>query len=208
MEVEKWAELQERVFALYDQGRLCEALEVAGSAAEIFPEKVARTSYWRACLCSLLGETQKALAILEEAVNHGIWWSEATLMNEPDLAPVRNAPQFQEIVLTCKRLGVAAQNAARPQLMILPPGNAESASPPPLLMALHSRGSNAPELAPYWQPAAGAGAVVAIPQSSQMYSKDEFCWDDRNRAAAELMWAYEEVRDSHRFDPHRVVLAG
>jgi len=208
MEAKNWAEIQDRVITLYGQGRLREALEAANSAAEIFPERATRTSYWRACLYSLLGETQEALAILEKAVANGIWWSETTLLNESDLAPIRDTPEFREIVLACKHLSAAAQEAARPQLIVLPPRKAEGASPPPLLMALHSRGSDAQKFAPYWQPAADAGVVVAIPQSSQVCAKDEFCWDDEDKAATEVTWAYEKMRDSYRFDPSRLVLAG
>jgi hypothetical protein len=186
MQSNDWTDLQDRVFTLHGQGRLREALEAADRAARSFPQRPTRTAYWRACLHSLLGETREALVVLREAVGHGIWWSESTLMNESDFAPIRDLPEFHDILRACKDMAAAAERASRPQLTILPPGKVEGATPPPLLIALHSRGANSRQFAPRWEAAVDAGMVVAVPQSSQVYATSEEC----------------------RFDPDRVVLAG
>lgn len=90
MDVHAFQELQSRVFDLRAQGRFRDALEVAVLAAEKFPEKITKTAYWMACLYSRLGETGKALGILNEAVREGAWWSEAAFLSDPDFEAVRN----------------------------------------------------------------------------------------------------------------------
>jgi predicted esterase len=208
MELNDWTDLQDHVMTVYAQGRPREALEAADRAARVFPDMSTRTAYWRACLHSLLGETREALAILREGVGHGIWWSESTLMNESDFAPIRDFLEFQDILRVCKDMAAAAQRASRPQLMILPPRKVESPTSPPLLMALHSRGANSRQFAPRWEAAVDAGMVVAVPQSSQMCATDEYCWDDEDKAAGEVAWAYARASEECRFDADRVVLAG
>jgi hypothetical protein len=49
-----------------------------------FPDRWADTLYWRACLTAVIGDREVALRLLEEAVEHGCWWSEAALRGEPD----------------------------------------------------------------------------------------------------------------------------
>jgi predicted esterase len=193
---------------LYAQGRLREALEAADRAARDFPERATKTAYWCTCLHSLLGETQEALPILREATDHGIWWSESTLMKESDFAPIRDLPEFRDIMRASKDMAAAAERTSLPQLVSLPPRKIEGGRPPPLLMALHSRGANARQSAPRWEAAADAGVVVAVPQSSQMSAADEYCWDDELKAARDVAWAYARALEEHRFDPDRVVLAG
>lgn len=220
-------ELQEQLFDLYAHGRLREALEVATRAAERFPENAARTSYWRACLRSCLGEAGKAIALLEDAVREGAWWSEATLNGDPDFDSIRHTPEFQEIVRECALLHATAQEAARPELLVVMPearegvGSAPQPQPqpqlqplsqpgvlPPLLILLHSRGANAQRFARFGKVAARAGILVAVPQSSQVCGKDEFCWDDEGLAEREVSSAYSKVAEAHRFDAGRVILAG
>lgn len=122
-------------------------------------------------------------------------------MNESDFAPIRDLTELRDIMRACKDMGAAAERASRPQLMILPSREIESATPPPLLMALHSRGTNSRQFAPRWEVAVDAGVVVAVPQSSQVFATDEYCWDDEGKAAGEVAWAYARASEECRFDP-------
>ena len=208
MSVEDWTEIQDSVFTLYGQGRLREALAEADGAALAFPDRLTRTSYWRACLHSVLGETHEALDVLKDAVDRGAWWSDVTLRNEVDLASVRDLPEFQTILRVCADLNAAAAGKSRPELVILQPNRVEGASLPALLLALHSRGATAQAFARNWEPAVDSGVMVAIPQSSQMCASDQYCWDDEAKAAVEVEQVYARVAKECRFDPDRVVLAG
>ena len=208
MSIQDWSEVQDRVFALYGEGKLKEALTEADRAARDFPDRLTRTSYWRACLHSLLGEKGEALGILQDAVDRGAWWSEATLKSEEDLASLRDLSEFQAILRAFVDLSAAAAGKARLELAIVQPKRTGSASLPPLLLALHSRGATAPAFARNWESAADGGVVVAVPQSSQMCASDQYCWDDEAKAAVEVEQAYARLAEECRFDPDRVILAG
>lgn len=203
-----FADLQERLFDLYAHGRLREALEVAAHAAERFPENTAKTSYWRACLHCCLGEADEAIAVLEDAVRHGAWWSEETLMRDSDFDSIRSTPAFQVIVRECARLHAIAQEAAGPDLLVLTPPAPGRGELAPLLIALHSRGGNARTFGRFWDAVLASGIMVALPQSSQVCGKDEFCWDNESLAESEVASTCSRVAEAHRFDPGRVILAG
>lgn len=85
-----------RLTGLYLEGRLDEALALAGELEERFPDRRASMSHARACLHGALGETKRALSVARHAVRRGWWWSERNIA-DPDLDAVRPDPEFQAI---------------------------------------------------------------------------------------------------------------
>lgn len=197
----------QQVLTLYRQGKYREALEVAKQAWHDCPEHGGDVLWWLACLYSRTGELEKSLEALREALKRGYWWHEQLLLGDPDLEPLYSHAGFQEILAESKSRQRAAQAQARPELVVLTPPNLQL-EPPPLLITLHARGGNARDFAPYWEPILAHGWLLAVPQSSQVFSHNGFCWDNREQAQRELAEAFEKIRSTYAFDLNRVVLAG
>jgi alpha/beta hydrolase fold len=209
-------EFSKRVSDLHLAGRFHEALEVARAAA-ILAQRVparldwaARTSYWIACLQSCLGDVDQALDTLQEALQHGLWWPQKALLENPDLGLLREQAhgraEFAALVTEAGRLQSAAQAMTKLQVLVFSPDRVDETSP--LLLALHMRLANAEDAAVQWMAAVSAGLVLAVPQSSQVAGVNAFCWDDMPRAAQDLATVYTQLREAHTFDPDRVIVAG
>lgn len=196
----------EEVFALHEAGRYRDALAKVADVSAAYPERAEKTSYWRACLHTLLGEPETAIAVLENGIARGLWWAPDMLARDPDLVGLRGRADFAEIVkISEERLG-AARSIARPALQVEHPDSADESSP--LLIALHSRLRDPKDLNDRWRVATAHGVTVAFPRSSQQLGMNSFGWDDRERAQQEIAEAYRTLASSERFDPARVVIGG
>jgi pimeloyl-ACP methyl ester carboxylesterase len=189
-----FAETEARVLTLYGAGKFDEALEVARRAATEFPDRVAFTSYWAACLEGAKGKPDAAARSLEEALDDGAtWWGPELLLSEDDLAALRGRPDFEEIVGECERRAAAARAGAHVQGEIFEPAASERDG---LLVALHGRTGNLADSAPHWRGAAAAGITTIVLQSSQMVGSGMHCWDDlgtaMNDVAVALRSAFSE----------------
>jgi hypothetical protein len=209
-------EFSKRVNDLHLAGRFHEALEVARAAATLAqrvparPDWAARTSYWIACLQSCLGDADQALQTLQEALQHGLWWPQKALLENPDLGPLREQAhgraEFAALVAEAGRLQSEAQAMAKPEVLVFSPEYVDETSP--LLLALHMRLANAEDTAVQWMTAISAGLVLAVPQSSQVAGVNAFCWDDIPRAAQDLAAVDTQLRETHTFGPDRIIVAG
>jgi predicted esterase len=204
---EKFSDYQKRLFRLYSKRKYQEALAIAEEAAKRFPEREGRTVYWRACLLCRLDRPDEGLEVLQEGLKRGHWWFMRQLTEDADLSPIKDRPEFQEIVEECGHRQKAAQAQARPQLKVVePPGGSTKESP--LIVALHWAGGNAEDFADYWQAALEEGWLVALPQSSQICYEDGFWWEDREKDRREVLDAFKQVQQDYAFDSGKVVLAG
>lgn len=191
-ERERFLAVNDRVFALYGEGRLPEALAVVEETSAELPGWRSRTIYWRACLLSLLGRPDEAMAALRSGLDAGLWWRPDWLTTDQDLEPLWDLPEFAEIVSASER-GQAAANSGRserPEIRMFRP----SGEPRGLLVALHMYGVTAGESAPHWQPATEEGFVVAVPESTTAQADGRPCWDDDETASRDVAWAIEEAR--------------
>lgn len=81
---------------LIEQGRYAEAEEYYRRAITLDPRQT-KPFYNLACLYSLMGRTQEAVEALDDAITRdGIMRHEAA--NDPDLAAIRETPEFQRLV--------------------------------------------------------------------------------------------------------------
>ena len=199
---------RDQIFDLYNVRKYREALAVAFQAKEKFPERRAKTSYWIGCLKSRLGESEEALQTLEKASKDGIWWPEQALMMEPDLEPLQGRSEFKVIIAESQRLKQRALSTAKPGVLVLTPRNFSPEERHSLVIALTPRVGQPGEFAEHWNGARNQGFLLAVPQSSQPISSEEYCWDDLERSEHDVAWAYKQVRDKYNIDPAKVILAG
>ena len=119
------------------------------------------------------GAVDQAVATFDTGLALGLWWDPAALQGDPDLAALRDRPDFQSVLTACLDRQRAARAAAKPDLLVFPPEHPDQSSP--LLIVLHDRGNNAHDDAMHWMPVVAAGFLLAVPQSSQLSGTDAYC---------------------------------
>lgn len=192
------------VFRLYGERRYPEALTLARDASGRFPDRRATTSFWIACLLSLMGEHDDAVAVLADGIERGEWWSEGRLRGDPDLAPLQGRADFDAVVDAARRRQAA--NPSRPALELLRP----STQPRGFVIALHGAGGTIESTAAQWQHATELGYAVGIPLSSQRSASDDDRrgWDAVDLAAQEVEDARDRLARQLELDPERAIFAG
>jgi predicted esterase len=200
-------ESSERMFNLYRQERYADALAAAEELAKEFPEQKTNIVFWEICLLSCSGRVADALTAMSHALEDGLWWSEAQLRNDGDLAPLQGLPEFEKMMSQCKERQAAAQGSQTPVLEIFEP-ETKQAGCYPLLIALHGRGSSVSLDKYFWMPVTKLGWLLALPQSSQLGSPNSYIWDDAEITEAEIVAHFAEIIQKYPIDLERVVLAG
>jgi predicted esterase len=192
------------VFRLYGERRYPEALTVARDASGRFPDRRATTSFWIACLLSLMGEHDDAVAVLAGGIERGEWWGEGLLRGDRDLAPLQGRADFDAVIDAARRRQAA--DRSRPALNVLRPSTAQRG----FVIALHGAGGTIESVAAQWQHATELGYVVGIPLSSQRATSDDDRrgWDDVDLAAHEVADARDHISRELELDVERVIFAG
>jgi predicted esterase len=204
-----FATLFERMQADYRDGNYAAALELASQGFERFPEQRALLTYWRITMCARLGQEEDSLALLEQALADGLWYSETLLRRSPSLAALQGQEEFEELVALNRDIQEKDKEHAYPMIILRTQGRCRKGGRPcPLLLALHDHASNAQEATPFWQAAASAGWLTAVLQSSQAMWKGAYVWDDREAAAQEIQEHYYRLQNQYAVDTDRTVIAG
>jgi len=198
---------QTEVFRFYLEKKYADSLRVASEAAEQFPDKTARTSFWIACLNARLGRLDEALEALTEGLRKGAWWHEDTL-GDADLDPIRRTPEFDRIKKECYNLKSVSAKVAKPDLLVMDPRVSGTESWP-VLIVLHQRGGDSPsQTSREWSSVLQRGFGLAVPWSSQVYDPDRRCWDNLEIAEKDMMWTYSQLSKHKGVDLEKVVFGG
>jgi predicted esterase len=203
----EFTEFRNDVFALYHRGEFQQALDAVLAARPLFPEERNSLVFWQACFHALLAAPGQALSDLQEGLAAGEWWHPNMLQNDSDLASLQELGEFREILATCARRHAEAQKTVSPERIAFPPP-APHAPPYPVLLALHGMGSRASFDAQEWLPAADLGWLVALPQSSQLFSPGRFHWTDAALAEQELHGHWQALQEAGIARPDSLVLGG
>jgi predicted esterase len=194
------------VFQLYEANDYSAAFDYVTREAGHFPEQAHRTTFWRACLANCLGQTAAALQILQDWSAAGYWVAEKRMRDEPDLQSLNGLPEYEAIVAISRERHKAAEAEETPKLVVfLPEQQAESY---PLLIALHGNGDNAKDTVPHWHAAVAQGWILAVPQSSQIYTPDGYVWSDRERATHEIQEHYAALTQEYPINADKVIIGG
>lgn len=155
------------------------------------------------------GRPKEALDALQEAFATGCRYKAQWLTGDPHLESLLKDQRFIKVVKKLDERYATDAKAARSDLLTRAPKDEPPATGRPLLVALHGNNSNARETARYWSTATADGWVVAIPQSSEIGSSPEsFTWNDRARTRTEVEAHIVRVKELHRIDDKRIVIAG
>ncbi len=192
---------------LIGKGALADAQALVDREGDAFPRQAARIRLWRMGLACRMNDIPQALQLFDMALARGGWLPESWLRAEPDLAPLRETPEFERMLRLSQQREAAAHFESIPRLLTLRPET--GAVPPyPLLIALHGNFRSASASVEHWHAAAAAGWQVALPQSSQIFVPDSYIWDDLDRGVREVQEHYRALCDRADVDCGRVVLAG
>lgn len=198
-------ELTDALVHLYDQRKYAEALELVEQNADHFPVQRARTTFWRMCLLSLSGRPNDMISLFRQGLDSGLWWAEQQFVVETDFDPVRELPEFQQLVAESERKCAEMQEQVKPDRTLLLP---DTTGELPLLIALHGRNGNKDQNIEYWDVARRRGWLVLLPQSRQALFEGAYCWDNREQGLNDILLHVEEIMQTHNIDRQHVVIGG
>jgi predicted esterase len=194
------------LFAAYGSGEYARGLAIARAAHGECHDEHAKTWFWQACMHSLMGDTEEAMAALRKGLDEGVWWSPRMLDGEPDLDQLRDTPGFMAVREECGQRWNRAQSVSRPECLVIAPPTVPWASRS--LFLIHWRGDTASGFSTYWRPLVDEGWTLIVPQSSQVHDSASFCWDDTESALAELRQHLDDCRRKRGLVPSEMVFAG
>jgi len=180
-ERERYHAVTDEVFASYAEGRHAEALERVRQAMPALPSWRADLSHQAACLLAASGHPREALDELRAAFGEGAWWHRRILVDDDDLAPLRDLDGYADLVERSHARALEAADTTRSPLVARPPG-----TPVGLLVTLHGAGDDASGAARQWQAAVDAGFVLVAVESSQRSTPRYRSWPDPALAARDL----------------------
>lgn len=199
-------ELTNELMRLYPQGKYAEALEIIEQNADRFPLQAARTTYWRMCLLSISGRLDDMLSLFRHGLDSGLWWAEDQFAVDTDFDPVRELPEFKRLVAESNHKCIEMQTQVKPDRSLLLPDDTSGTLP--LLIALHGRNGNKDSNLEFWEVARRRGWLVLSPQSRQSLFEGSYCWDNSEKGLQDILYHVEEIIQTHRIDPKRIVIGG
>ncbi|MFQ5689900.1 MAG: type IV pilus biogenesis/stability protein PilW [Gemmatimonadota bacterium] len=79
-----------------EAGRFDAMLAADGPSWNVYD--AASRIYWRGCIAALLGERERAVSLLREALAAGLPWTLDSIHGGPDLEPLRDYQPYRELV--------------------------------------------------------------------------------------------------------------
>jgi predicted esterase len=203
--MESFEDLRAALFAAHASGDYDRGLRITLRAHEACPQEHASTWYWQACMLSLLGMTGEALDALRTGLEEGVWYSPAMLDEDSDLDALRPLQAFAEVRAECARRLREKAAAARPECIVLSPASLAVRS---TLVALHQRSQSARAFTRHWAPLVDVGWTLVVPESSQPFGSDTFCWDDHDLALRDIRRQLDECAGRRGISLEGMVIAG
>jgi predicted esterase len=199
-------ELTDKMFLLYAEGKYADALQLVEQNTDRFPEQAARTTFWKMCLLSLSARSEDVLSVFRKGLEAGLWWAE-NQFTDSDLDAVRDLPEFRHLVaVSQQKYEEVRSQIERDHAILLPEEPASGMYP--LLIALHGRNGNKDSHLETWEAARQKGWLVLSPQSTQPLFSGSFCWDDSALGLEDILFYYQQISETSRIDPKRMIIAG
>src|SRR5260221_2221463 len=208
MTYKTYEELTRDFFGHYNNKEYAAALDLLVKEADQFPEMAALTTFNKICMLSVQNCVPEALALFREAGKRGYFYVAKMLREDADLAVLQGNPDFEQLFGEFKARFETAQAQSTPDRIVIEPPSTATA-PHPLLLALHGNSNNAARSRRFWEPAAKAGWLTAVLQSSQLgMTNGAFAWNDEAKSTHEIEQHRVELDSRYSIDPKRVVIGG
>ncbi|MEW6242198.1 MAG: hypothetical protein AB1564_15455, partial [Chloroflexota bacterium] len=205
MDKDTFQSLIDELMRFYNQRDYAGALALVEQKAGLFPEQIARTTFWRMCLLSLCNRPDEVLSVFQQGLDAGLWWVESQF-RDPDLDAVRGLPKFKELAAESHRKCMEARRHIEPDRTLLVPD--DTSRELPLLIALHGRNGHKDSNLEHWEIARRRGWLVLSPQSRQAIYQGAYCWDDNDDGLGDILFHVEETMKAYGVDRMRIVTAG
>ena len=201
-------ELINLAMRLYREGKLAEAYDLVNENSDVKPGNPAQILNFRYSIASRLGDSELAMKLMREAiVDKGYWYGYEYLLEDDDLKPLQDLPEFRSLAEKCREREIEAKVDSKPSLKIMRTGESD-VHRPRLLMALHGNGDSVALTENYWLSCLCHGYDLVLPQSSQITFWEGYTWNDLDKGLSELI---EHLGSAHRMigaEPKDLVLAG
>ncbi|MFF0269098.1 alpha/beta hydrolase [Kribbella sp. NPDC004536] len=185
-QTERYDDLSDRVFALYEAAEYDAALRLLDAEAAGLEEWGAELAQVRACVLALNGDPDEAVRVLAEATDAGAWWVPEILTGDDDLVALRGRPEFERVVAVSRE---RVSDDVVPALVELPDRPAVG-----VVVALHGAGQTAAHARKDWGGVLDHGYGLVCVQSSRRMSPRYRTWPDREQAAADIRRALAELQ--------------
>jgi predicted esterase len=201
--------LANQIFNSYQNEDYDKALELSLKAHENFTKHHNLTGYWITKAYSRLGEKDKALDYLREWSEEGYWIKPNRLENDQDLKTIRETDDFNRIKEISKKRYEKAKSKAKAKYEVITPDNYSIFEEYPFILAIHWRASTMDEFARYYKSTVNSkGLILGSVQSSQPCGVNQFCWDDYEKARAEIKDDFHKINNEYRIDKNKIILSG
>ncbi|SES18611.1 tetratricopeptide repeat protein [Psychrobacillus sp. OK032] len=184
--------IQKKVFNAFERSEFDEVLKLIDEAEIELPKRREKYCFWRACAFARMGEKEKAISVLQEALSLDVWWNPNTLMRDKDLSSLHEEDEFQLIIQRCQSI---LETQELKEALFVPFGNEHAKTG---IFSIHWRGSNIEDFAPFWLEE--NDYLIGFPQSSQSYASNSYCWDNHEKAIAEVKDSVEKFYEQYEFD--------
>ncbi|WP_227395952.1 alpha/beta hydrolase family protein [Jeotgalibacillus aurantiacus] len=202
MKETKLVELQKELFSLFELEKYDDIHLLIDQAQDGFPDRLEKTTFWRACAYAAQGNEQNAIAALNDGLHQGIWWNPLALTYDRHLKNLKDIEAFKLILDECQRILENHQHMSKPELFTYGHDQSDTG-----LFSLHMRGSNVETFAPYWFDDRLLGdLLLAFPQSSQVFGYNAYCWDNPSIAVNEITESFKDFKEN--FNTKQDIIAG
>jgi predicted esterase len=187
---------EQQIVHHYLAGRYAEGAALARAAYADLPEWRADLAHLAACLLARDDRPAEAYAELAAALATGSWWHRRILLDDDDLAALRERPDFARLVAAAHDRAVAAAGQARPPLVRRPAGE-----PVGVLVALHGAGEDADDAGEAWASAVDAGWLLLAVESTQRNTPTYRSWPEHEVAVRDVEAALTRLTPAERALP-------
>ncbi|TFD94337.1 alpha/beta hydrolase [Jeotgalibacillus sp. R-1-5s-1] len=202
MKETKFVELQKELFSLFELEKYDDIHLLIDQAQGGFPDRLDKTTFWRACAYAAQENEKNAIAALEDGLNQGVWWNPLVLTYDRHLKTLKDIAAFKVILEECQKILENHIHISKPELFTYGHDQSDTG-----LFSLHMRGSNVETFAPYWfDDRLLDDLLLAFPQSSQVFGYNAYCWDNPSIAVNEITESYKDFKEN--FNTKQDIIAG
>jgi predicted esterase len=204
-----FTDFEARLRELLNEKEYLRIINLIEDEGERYPDQRTYLAYWQIGMAARDKNPDLAIQYLDELIEEGVWISQYLLRTSPSLESLQDYEEYEERVLAMAALQRREAGHLLPLLTLRKdeePG--ARAEPYPLLIGLHQERNTALGSIRFWQPAAEAGWLVGVPQSTQAMWSGAYVWEDIAQAQQEIAGHIRDLHETYSVNTDRIILAG